>query len=130
MANSGATCGKKECEQVLPLPSFTSLRSWKTHDLKTTLSWLSKPYFLYSKEKVNSCSSPLPSFLFKVSLARKPYLPWPEGSDVIPLEGLPKVQAPSPSLLQPPLASVPKGHGTSGDGSDCLLNNIDVVKDE
>lgn len=47
------TCGKTQCRQVVALPSFISLHSWKTQVLKTALSWLSKPYLLYSKEKVN-----------------------------------------------------------------------------
>lgn len=64
--------------------------------------------FLYSKGWINKHISFPPLFfcLLKVGLERKCFLPWPESSDVTPLEGpwVPKFQAFLLRLFQVPLA--------------------------
>lgn len=77
---SGAACWKKECQQITSLPSFITLRSWKTHQSSEN-NVTGKPHFLHNKKKSKQFYfSSLPSFLFKVSIERKPFLPWLKSS--------------------------------------------------
>ena len=60
---------------------FTALHSWKAHQSSEN-NVISKPHFLHSKKKKSKpfYFSSLPSFLFKISLERKPFLPWLKSS--------------------------------------------------